>query len=173
MKECSRCQRTLDESLFYFYVNVSTSICKECTSVARREYYRKNNVLLKEKRRSYVSNNKEKVSLLDKKYKTSIKGKQSRLNNYNKNIEKNREIDRNRYRKYWIKRRLAQIKSKSKANGVAFDISEQWAMDQLQKQDWKCYWTGVTLDINSVLFKPSFDLYPIHSISFLILQVYS
>lgn len=157
MKECTRCHKVLDESFFYKDGKGFISRCKECTKKIRAEYYKKNNLLIKEKRKKYVEENKEKVSVLDKKYKSSEIGIKKRKESYKKNIEKYRERDRDRYRKYWIKRRLSQIKSKSLRLGVNFDITEEWVLKQLNKQNWTCYWTAVPLDVNSVLFRPSFD----------------
>jgi hypothetical protein len=157
MKKCTRCEQYQDYSCFYKSGKYLSSRCKDCFKKDRAEYYKKNNVLIKEKRKKYVEKNKEKVALLDKRYRSSEAGTLKRKENYRKNIEKHRENDRERYRLFWIKRRLSQIKSKSTRLGIDFDITEEWVLEQLEQQDWKCYWTFVKLDVNSVLFKPSFD----------------
>ena len=43
---------------------------------------------------------------------------------------------------------------------VPVSINEEWLLSQFQKQDGKCYWTGVELEINNISnhpLKPSLD----------------
>ncbi len=157
MKECLGCHKFQDLSFFYFYKGKPTGRCKQCTKSARKQYYDQNNIRVKERRAIYYEKNKESVLEKDRAYKKTPATVEKRLKRYQDNLEKHREVDRKRYRDAWVKRRLSQIKSNCKKNGVYFDLSEEWFNEQLAAQNNRCYWSNVEFDINSVLFRPSFD----------------
>ena len=157
MKECTRCKQTLDASCFYIYKNKPVSRCKECTKKERKQFYSKNNVRVKERRKLYYEKNKDIILKKDSIYKKSPEAIEKRLKRYQDNIEQHREKDKQRYRKYWIKRRLSQIKSKCIKNNIYFDLTEEWVLKQINVQNNRCYWSGVEFDIDSILFRPSFD----------------
>jgi hypothetical protein len=159
MKKCSRCFEILENSFFYFDKknNTFSSRCKSCTKQERKDYYRKNNILVKDRRKKYYEANKDIILKKDRAYKKTPEAIEKRKHRYEKNIESHRQKDRERYRKSWIKRRLSQIKSKCISSGIEFDLTEDWVTKKLNEQNWKCYWSGVFLDVESRLFAPSFD----------------
>lgn len=156
-KKCNRCLNVLPIDNFYVDRSYSISRCKNCIKEQRKEYYRKNNKLVKERIAKYRKANIDVILEKGRAYSKRPEVKQRKKEYYHKNIEKNRDRDRDRYRKSWIKRRLSQIKSKCAKSNIEFDLNEEWVKDQLNKQNWKCYWSGVPLDVESKLFAPSFD----------------
>jgi hypothetical protein len=157
MKECKGCQQVLQKSEFYGDGKYLSTLCKECTKEKRKEHYRKNNVLIQERVARYREKNKEVVLAKGRAYAKIPEVAERRRQNYQKNIEKHRKNDRERHRKYWIRRRLSQIKSRCSKNNIEFDLTEKWVIDQLNNQDWKCYWSGIPLNVDSKLHAPSFD----------------
>lgn len=157
MKKCSRCQEIQDDSSFYFYKDKPVSRCKKCIKEERKSYYEKNNVRVKDRRSIYYNNNRDIILEKDRAYKKTPKAIEKRISRYKENIDRHRENDRKRYKDAWLKRRLSQIKSQCKKNGIFFDLSEEWFEEKLSLQNNRCYWSGVEFDMNSILFRPSFD----------------
>ncbi len=82
-----------------------------------------------------------------------------------KNSWRNKDVDTLTAKKaratYWYKFLLRQAKAKRvNKSSVPVSIDEKWILQQYQKQDKKCYWTGVKLEISNIPqhpFKPSLD----------------
>lgn len=62
---------------------------------------------------------------------------------------------------YWYKWLIRSAKRKRVGKkSVPVSINEEWVLSQVQKQDGKCYWTGVALEITDIAnhpLKPSLD----------------
>tara|TARA_B100000989_G_C19500766_1_gene454165 strand:+ start:797 stop:1525 length:729 start_codon:yes stop_codon:yes gene_type:complete len=77
------------------------------------------------------------------------------------NIEKNAENSKRRRETYWYKWLIRSAKRKRVGKKIVpVSIDEKWVLSQFQKQDGKCYWTGVELEITNFAnhpLKPSLD----------------
>ena len=78
-----------------------------------------------------------------------------------RNKEKDAETVKKSRETYWYKWLIRAAKRKWVGKKlVPVSIDEQWVLSQFQKQDGKCYWTGVDLEITAIShhpLKPSLD----------------
>lgn len=157
MKECKGCKRLLQDSCFYKDRGRLVPRCKECIKEQRRLKYLEHSDQIKGRVAEYRNSNRDKVRESSAKYRKTERAVGLRKARYQKNIEKHREQDRKRWRESWESRKISKIKSMCKKKNLDFDLTAPWLKEQFEKQQYKCFYSGVYMDTTKKLFKPTLE----------------